>query len=464
MNRHGLLDSGRRIAALAWPVFIGQVAVLALSTADTVMIARYGAMDLAALAVGAAVYSTVFVGLMGVVLAISPITGQLFGARQLQDAGEQFRQALWLALGLSAFGCLLLLFPGPFLALAHAQPEMEVKVRAYLSGLAFALPPALLFTAFRGFNTAISRPKVVMAIQLGGLVAKLPLNAMLIYGATLPLPGGHVLAWPALGATGCGIATAVVMWAQLLLAWAALRRDPFYDSFGLHRAGLGRPHPQSQRALLKLGVPMGLSILIEATGFTFMAIFISRIGATAVAGHQLAANLIALMFMMPLAIANATTTLVAQSVGAAMPGDARRFGWHGLQLGVLISAVIGLAVYLGREAVLGAYTHDPVIIAAALPLLAWVAVFHTADAAQTIGSFILRAYRVTTAPLVIYAVAIWGVGLGGGFSVAFNTTGLTPVSLQGAQGFWFAATAGLSLSGIGMCAFLAWMLRASPRR
>jgi MATE family multidrug resistance protein len=458
LTPHTLLHSARRIAPLAWPVFIGQVAVLAFGTVDTVMIARYGALDLAALAVGGAVYITVFVGLMGAVLAIGPIAGQLYGANRRHEAGAQFHQAVWLALGLALLGCTALLFPQPFLDLARAPPEVAEKIRHYLLALAFALPPALVFTAFRGFNNAVSRPKAVMAMQLGGLALKVPLNAMLIYGVDWgPL---HV---PAFGAPGCGIATAIAMWLQLVAAWVLLRRDPFYASFDLHATRLAPLHRPSQKELLRLGVPMGLSILVEVTGFTFMAIFISRIGPTAVAGHQLAANLVSMMFMMPLSIANASSTLVAQSIGADDAPGARRLSWHGLQIGLLVAAVMGSGVYLSREQVLGAYTHDPVIIAAAMPLLAWVVVFHIADAGQTVASFVLRAYRVATVPLVIYAVALWGVGLGGGYVVAFNLTGLTPRVLQGALGFWSASTAGLTLSAVGMSAFLVWMLRQQRR-
>ena len=165
---------------------------------------------------------------------------------------------------------------------------------------------------------------------------------------------------------------------------------------------------------------MGLSILIEVTGFTFMAFFISRIGATPVAGHQIAVNMVSLMFMLPLSIANASSTLVAQRIGAGDADDAGRIGWAGLEIGVLIAAVLGSAVYLLREPLIGLYTSDPVIVAAALPLLAWVVLFHVADAAQTIAAFVLRAHRIATVPLVVYVVAIWVIGLGGGYVAAFD--------------------------------------------
>lgn len=449
-----LRDSARRILPLAWPVLVGQLAVLGFGTVDTVLVARASALDLAALAIGAAAYVSIFIGLMGVVLAVGPITGQLFGARQLHDAGLQLHQACWLALALSVGGCALLLFPQPFLALSQASPEVSTKVREYLAALAFALPPALLFTAFRGFNTSVSRPKIVMAVQLLGLALKLPLSAALVFGV-------QVGDWqvPALGALGCGIATAVVMWGQLLVALWIVRRDRFYAGFGLHRRGLARPHAPSLRALLRLGVPMGMSVLIEVTGFTFMAFFVARMGATPVAGHQLAANLTAMLFMVPLSLGNATATLVAQRIGAADMPDARRLGWHGLQIALLFATLLGTAIYVGREGVLGLYTSDPAIIAAAMPLLAWLAFFHVADAGQAVTSFVLRAHRITVVPLLIFAFAIWGVGLGGGFIVAFDTFGWSPPALTGARGFWAAATVGLALAALGLGSFLHWVLR-----
>src|SRR5205814_491166 len=163
-------------------------------------------------------------------------------------------------------------------------------------------------------------------------------------------------------AVGCGIATAVVMGIQLIAGWAVLRHDPFYRAFGLQARHIDAPHRESLAGLLRLGVPMGLAIGIEVTGFTFMAFFISRLGAT--------------------------------------------------------------------------------------PVLAWVILFHIADAGQTLGSFTLRAYKLATVPVVIYATALWGVGLAGGYVLAFNVTGLTPVWLQGARGFWAASTGGLTLAAL----------------
>ncbi|MEP7303289.1 MAG: MATE family efflux transporter [Caldimonas sp.] len=461
MTRPGLKASALRLFPLAWPVFIGQIAVLAFSTVDTVMVARASALDLAALAIGGSTYISIFVGLMGVIQALGPIAGQLFGAGKLRASGHEAEQAVWLALLLSVLGCALLLWPEPFLALARAEPAVAAKVRGYLQGLAFALPAALVFMAFRSFNVAVSRPKAVMVLQLAGLALKVPLNAALVFGFALATPFGE---WrvPALGAPGCGIATAIVMWCQLLAAVVLLRRDRFYAPFGLgHR--LSRPNRASLAALVRLGIPMGLAILIEVTGFTFMAFFISRIGATPVAGHQIAVNMISLMFMLPLSIANASAVLVAQRIGAGDPADANRIGWAGLEIGVLIAAVLGSTVYLLRESLVGLYTSNPVIVAAALPLLAWVVLFHIADAAQTIAAFVLRAHRIATVPLIVYVVAIWVIGLGGGYLCAFVVTDVGPPWLRGAQGFWSMATLGIALAALSLSGYLGWTLRRERR-
>ena len=456
MSAATLFENARRIAALAWPLYVGQIAVLAFSTVDTVMVARHSALDLAALAVGAAAYISVFIGFMGVVMALGPIASQLYGAGKLHECGRALHQSMWLALALSVVGSALLLVPEPFLLLSQATPDVAERVRGYLAGLACALPASLLFASYRAFNIAISRPKAVMALQLGALALKVPLTGLLVFGLAWSTPLGE-LRVPALGALGCGIATAIVAVVQMAFAWRVLRRDPFYERFGL-RERIARPTRAGIVPLLRLGVPMGLSMVVEVTGFTGMAFLIARSGATAVAGHQIAVNLVSLMYMLPLAIANASGTLVAQRIGAGDHDDAGRIGWAGLEIGVLIAAVLGSAVYLLREPLIGLYTGNPVIVAAALPLLAWVVLFHVADAAQTIAAFVLRAHRIATVPLVIYVVAIWAIGLGGGYVVVFlHDAG--PAWLRGAQGFWSMATLGVGLAAVCLAGYLGWTLR-----
>ena len=444
-------DSIRRIVPLAWPVFVGQLALLAYGTLDTVLVGRHATADLAALAVGGAAYITVFVGLMGVVLAISPVVGRLHGAGQPREAGRQFWQAMWLALGLGVLGCTVLAVPAPFMALAQASPEVEAKVRGYLAALACSLPASLLFTVYRGFNNAVSRPKAVMVLQVGALALKVPLSLTLVGG----LPA---LGIPSLGVLGCGLGTMVAMWCQALAAAWLMHRDPFYRPFALGEVSR-KPDATALRGLLKLGVPMGLGIGVEVTGFVFMALFISRLGEVPVAGHQIAANLVSLLFMLPLGLSNGCATLVAQRIGAGDLGDARRLGWHGLQFALALALAVGGLVFALRAPLVDLYTGSPAVAAAALPLLGWVALFHAADAVQTMGAFVLRAWHMATLPMVVYVLALWGVGLGGGYWLAFDLSGTVPVAWQGARGFWVASTTGLTLAAVMLAGLLAWLTR-----
>ena len=284
-----------------------------------------------------------------------------------------------------------------------------------------------------------------MLFQLAGLGLKIPLNAVFIFGG---------LGLPSYGSPGCAIATAISTWFIVLASWLILRKDHFFKQFEIFGYGISRPQWKSQSALLKLGLPMGLSYLIEVTAFTFMALFIARLGSNALAAHQITANFGTVLYMLPLSIANATTTLVAQEIGAGRLASARHTGYAGIRLGVILSVSIGLIVWLARASIIGLYTPDILVAQAAMPLFFFIAFYQLFDAIQVGTAFVLRAYKVATIPTLMYAVALWGVGLGGGYVIGFNITGLTPDFLLGAAGFWLGNSLSLALVGLA----LAWYL------
>ena len=205
---------------------------------------------------------------------------------------------------------------------------------------------------------------------------------------------------------------------------------------------------------------MGMSYLIEVTAFTFMALFIARMGEVAVAGHQIASNFGTVLYMLPLSIASATGTLVAQAIGARDMTQARRIGNIGIGLAACMSLALGTLVWLARASIVRAYTPDLQIIAAATPLFVFIGFYQVFDAVQVSAAFILRAYRVALVPTVIYAVALWGVGLGGGYVLGFATVGGVPQGLQGATGFWCGNSASVAVVAFG----LMWYLRHVQRQ
>ncbi|KRB92889.1 MATE family efflux transporter [Noviherbaspirillum sp. Root189] len=440
-----------RIAALAWPILVGQLAVIANGVIDTAMTSRFSATDLAALAIGTSVYVSIFVGLNGVLAALSPVVGQLFGAGRYHDIGTEMKQGAWLALFLTIAGCIALVFPAPLLSLAHASSELNDKATLYLRTLAFALPATMGFRLYASLNTAIGRPKMVMALQIAGLVLKVPVNALFIFGG---------LGIPAMGGPGCALATTLISWFIFITCAVILRTGASYHAYGLFGTGFILPSWKAQRELLRLGIPMGLSYLIEVTAFTFMALFIARLGATTLAGHQVTANFATVLYMLPLAIANASGTLVAQAIGARELDTARRIGTSGIRLAAILAVSIGCVVWLSRGLIVRAYTPDPAIVTAALPLFVFIAFYQLFDSVQVTTAFVLRAYRVAVVPTLIYAVALWGIGLGGGYILGLDPYGIAPPALQGAAGFWMGNSASLALVAAG----LLWYLKIVQRR
>ncbi len=435
----------RQIIGLAWPVFIGQLAVILNGVIDTMMAGRLSAVEVAAVGLGSSIYFTVYIALMGVLLALSPIVGHHWGAGEIRRIAPATGQAIWLACALSIPGCLLLGWTDPWLAIAKAPEEVATVTRLYLWGVAAGLPAALLFRVFYALSNAISRPGTVMAINLLALALKLPLNAALMYG----WQAGSLFEIPALGGAGAGVATAIVLWLSLGLSVLALRLIPVFRSLQVRWPI--RPDGRQMIELLRLGLPIGAAYLVEVSSFAFMALFLAQLGATVAAGHQIAANLAALTYMLPLALANATSTLVAQSIGAGQPERARGFGRHGLRLTLICGLAVAALLGFARDPIARAYTTDEAVIAYALPLLALVAIFHVFDGFQACTTFILRAHRITTLPMLVYLVCLWGIGLGGGWWLAFRVgagESALAAAVEGARGFWTAAGFSLFASSI----------------
>ncbi|HMN82844.1 MAG TPA: MATE family efflux transporter [Burkholderiaceae bacterium] len=455
----------RAIVLLAWPLLIGQLAVMLNGVIDTIMAGRTSAVDVAAVGLGASVFITVYVAAMGVVLALSPIVAQNYGAGHERQIGVDFAQGLWLALMLAVPGCLALAWTDPWLALSSPPPEVAVRTRTYLLAVAAGLPAALLFRVFYALNSALSRPKTVMLINLLGLALKIPLNQLFIDGWQLEL-GPYRVGVAAMGGPGCGVATAVIAWITAAVAALWLWLDPWYRRFELFRRM--RPAWRELRELLRLGIPIGAGYTVEVTSFTFMALFVARLGEHVGASHQIASNVAGVVFMIALSISIATSVLAGQAIGAADERGARSVIRNGFRLMFAVALVTGLALWGGRALVATWYSPDPAVIRAAVPLLAMVAVFHLADASQTFFVNVLRAYKIAIWPTVVYLVALWGIGLTGGWWLTF---GVDPQSAlgrlrgesSGALGFWVAALFGLTLSALGLAALLAatWRKRRS---
>jgi MATE family multidrug resistance protein len=427
----------RALLRLAGPILVAQLAVMGLAAIDTIMAGRLSATDLAAVAVGGSIYVSVFVAFMGILQALTPIAGHHYGAGRFDEIGADFVQALWLAGFLTLIGIVVLSWHAPWLELAGAPPDVARVASLYLIAIACGMPASLGSRVFVGLNAAVSRPQVTMAIQLIALLAKVPLNLVFMYGA------GPI---PALGGAGCGVASSVIAYLSFALYLALWRLDPGFARF--RPRGSLRLDWARQREFLKLGLPTGGSLLIEVTSFTFIAIFVVRLGAETVAGHYIIANLVSILFMLPMALGVATGVLVAQALGAGFPSTALRAVLRGFRIAAGGAVAAVALVWILREQIVGAYTINAEVAAVALHLIALGCLFHGFDAIQGVAGFILRGYKVATLPMVIHGVSLWGIGLGGGYVLAF----VRPAgwSMDGAFSFWLAAVVGLVLTALGL--------------
>lgn len=434
----------RAIFNQSWPIMISQWASMAFGVVDTAMTGHASPTDLATLALAISIYISVYIGLMGVMHALIPIMAQLVGAGEHKRVGHVWGQGIWVALVLSAIGAAVMMFPDVWLSFSgEISPAVRQSMDSYLLALSFALPAGLMFRTVYALANAVSRPKLIMAINLSGIVLKIFFNWLLIFG--------H---WglPELGATGAGISTALVLWINLGMGIAVVTQTPFYKQFNLT---IGLPDLKVLWSILRLGIPMGGSYLVEVCAFTFMTLLVAQEGIAVVGGHQIMANLAALAYMMPMSIGVATAALTAQLIGAQQMQQAHRTSMMGLLTGLGGAVITSILLFSFRGLIVAAYTNNREVAAVALSLLALLPFFHIVDAMQCINSYLLRAHKVAMVPMLLQTFALMIIGLGGGWYMGFGPgrslmepmrNYLLAGSPVGAGSMWLMATIGLAVS------------------
>ena len=437
----------RAIARHALTVLAGQLAVMAFGLTDTIVAGRHSDASLAALSVGSAVYISIYVALTGVFQSLLPTWAQLHGANDPQALGRSVRQSLYLWVIASVLGVALLLAPGPLLRWVQVPDAMRAEVGDYLSVLACALPFALLFRIYGTLNQSLGKPVLVTWLQVGSLAVKLPLSAVLALG------WGPVQGW---GAVGCAWATLVVYVLMALVSLMLLRWQPLYRPYALwHRPEA--PHGPTLVAFARLGVPAGLSYLVDVTSLTLMALFIARQGTVPTAAHQIAASMVGMLYMVPLSMAIATRARVGYWLGTGNPAQARHAVATGIRTTAGLALVMAAVVVLARGPIAALYSNNPAVAALAASLLGWVAFFHLGDAIQCFCAFVLRCWNITVSTFVVYALMLWGVGLGGGYALAYR--GWFGEPWRSPQAFWLAGGSALWLTAAAFSVLLALTLR-----
>lgn len=434
----------KAILRLAGPLIAAQLAHVMMVFTDTVMMGLLGPAALAGGGLGAASYSFVSIFCVGVIAAVGNLVAIRHGSGDHLGVTHLTQNGLWLGWALGLGGGLLLWNLGPILLLFGQTPDSVHGAQQFLSTLVFALPGYMTFMALRGFTSAIGRAGPVMAISIGGALANLAFNYVLIHG---------MFGLPHLGLAGIGLVTAIVSTLMALLLALHVLRHSAYSAYPLF-TGLLRPQRAAMVELLRLGLPIGGTYAVESGLFAFAALCMGALGSTQMAAHQIALQSVYVAFMLPVGISYAVTFRIGQHFGAGRLEEARRAGRLGLLVGGVCMLGFGLLFWLAPEAVVDLYldANDPAfadIIALAVSLLAIAALFELFDGIQTIAMGAIRGLKDAKTTFVVGIVCYWLVGAPAAWLLAFHLG-------WGAQGVWWGLAAGLACAAVGLTLGFEW--------
>lgn len=418
----------RRTLTLALPLILAQLAQMSASFVDTLMVGRLGNTQLAGIALGGSIFFLTFLVCGGVLFSVGPTVSQAFGAGETKAAGRAAQQGFFLALLLSVPAVILFSQIGRILPLLGQEPGAVRLATGYVQAIAWGFVPALLTISLRGLLEGISNPRPVMYIAFLAVGFNALMNYLLMFGNW---------GFPALGLVGTGYASALSFWLSLaLLVLYSARTLPQFEVFRF--CGVDA---KVLFDLLRIGLPIGLTLGFEAGLFSATAILMGTLGTIPLAAHQIAIQSASFTFMVPLGLASATAVRVGQAVGRRDPGGVQRAGWVGIVLSAGVMLVSALTFWFLPELVVGLYldADDPAnaaVVRTAARFLAFAAVFQVFDGLQVSAAGALRGLKDTRAPMLISLLSYWGVGLSTGALLAFML-GL------GGRGLWLGLVLGL---------------------
>lgn len=432
-----LLREMRVSFVLALPLALGQLAAMLMSVVDSLLAGRHGLRTLAAVTVGSSIWTVALLLCVGVLMAIPPSVAQLNGAGRRDEIAPLWRQSLWIAL-MMGLALTVAVWWSPWLLEAIGiVEEVRPQATAFLRTIAFGAPAMSLYFSFRYLSEGLAWTPPTMVFGIAGLVLLAPLGYGLMFGM------GPI---PELGAAGLGIATAIVLWLQAIGFAIYLATSSRFDDLGLF-SRWDAPDWKQIGALLALGLPMGVSIFMEGSLFVATALLIGRLGAVDVAAHQIALNVASVCFMLPLGIAMATTVRVGHAAGTGDRSAVRWAAGAGFALGGVTQVAAALLLIFGGAWISSLYTSDPAVVALAILLMRYAAVFQLPDGVQVLASGALRGLKDTRVPMLITIFAYWGIGLPLGAWFGLHLHGRAP-------GLWVGLILGLSVAG----SLLAWRL------
>ena len=438
--QHKQTSDLKAILKLTGPILLTQLAQVGMGTIDTVMSGYVSTRDLAAVAIGSAVWTPIWLFLAGVLVALSPAIAKARSGLASSPA-IQALLASGISLGLITGALLGSITAGIAFALPYwiSDAHTAITAKYYLLAIAVAMPVSGIFLALRFHAEAVDQAHHVTRIMLTGLLLNIPVNAALIYGWG-PLPE--------LGGIGCGIGSAIVV---CFMTWALqwdcrrYRSEQSIRMMAIYHSSV-ISHVIS---LSRVGLPIGVAIFFEVSLFTVIALFLTDLGPVVVAGHQVALNVSSVTFMLPLSLGMALTVRVGHYIGEQNResvnslNPARQCAWLGVKINLLLALFNAAVILSGAGLIANLYSPDPAVVSIGTALLIYAAIFQIPDAIQIAAAGALRAYEDTFVVMLITFLSYWVIGFGTGWYLAYGLS-----EPMGAAGFWIGLIAGLSCAAI----------------
>jgi len=451
------LPNLRREAAslwqLAWPVLVGQLATVGMAVADVAMTGHTSAAELAAVSLGASVWSIVLLTMNGTMMAINTVVAHEVGAGAFERIPHSVRQALWKSVGVGLVAALAANLATLLFDHLYLTPEVNARASLFVHIISIGLIPFAAYRALYGYSASINQTKPVMVIALIGLAVNVAMNWVLIFGQ---------FGMPRLGGIGCAISSAIVMWLDLIAMILWVRIAPVYrQTYPFSRWEW--PHWPEIWSMVKLGVPIGVTYFAEVSVFGAVSLLIARFGVVTVSAHQIALNFASLVFMVPLSFGIGMITRVGQALGEGNPERARFASLVGVGMSLAFAIVSAVFMAVFRQEIAAAYTSDLAVRQLCEHLLLFGALFQLSDATQVAASCAIRGYKVTRGPMLIQLLAFWGIALPLGcvLGLAPQWLPFAPAAPMSASGFWIGLVLGLTVAAV---LLLAYLLRLSRQR
>ncbi|MDM5180773.1 MATE family efflux transporter [Massilia sp. DJPM01] len=436
---------------LSWPMLVGQLATVGMGVADVAMTGHVSASELAAVSLGASVWSIILVTVMGTMMAINTVVAHDIGAAQYGRIPHVVRQALWKGVGVGLVACLVANLSTLVFDHIGLTPDVAANAAMFVHAISIGMPAFACYRALYGYTTSINQTKPVMVIAVLGLLFNVFVNWLLVFGN-----------WgmPKLGGVGCAVATGVCMWLMLgaMLAW--IRIAPAYRQT-YPFTHWEWPNWPEIGSMLRLGLPIGVTYLAEVSAFGAVSLMIARFGVVQVSASQIALNFSSLVFMVPLSFGIGLITRVGHALGEGDAVRARFVAWVGVGMSLAFALISAALIAVFRWEIARAYTSDAAVQELCAHLLLFAALFQLSDATQVATSSAIRGYKVTRQPMQIQLLAFWGFAMPVGYvlGLAPSWFAWSPALPMAAAGFWIGLVLGLTVAAV----LLTWSLHHLSR-